>query len=61
MTDQTKKSMELIEQLVQENDNTLDFMLDLQAHPQIQNDPDAFHLALQTWKETHPEELRTAA
>ncbi|MBU0656498.1 MAG: hypothetical protein KJ914_15355 [Gammaproteobacteria bacterium] len=63
MADQNKKQLALIHKLVKENDNAVDFLLDLQGYPQIQNNRDALHLALQSWQKAHPQscQFRTAA
>ena len=53
MAEQNQVELELINKLINENTDPVDFILELQGYPQIQNNRDAVQLAMQIWQETH--------
>lgn len=63
MAEQNQVELELINKLINENTDPVDFILELQGYPQIQNNRDAVQLAMQIWQETHQkiDELNQAA
>ncbi|QLQ31575.1 MAG: hypothetical protein HZT40_08210 [Candidatus Thiothrix singaporensis] len=55
MTTPNTVELELINKLVSENDDPIDFILELQSCPETRNNPDAAHLAMQIWQEARQE------
>lgn len=58
-----KQEIELINKLISENGDLMDFVLELQGYPQIQKNPETVQFAMKTWQQTYQVEsnLNTAA